>query len=155
VFLVAPLIETVEIARPAAEVFAYVTDPARYHEWQKGAVRGDTHPKERGDPIGVGSIVIMTRRVGGVERTSTSEITEYDPPLRWAIRGIDRSIRADASVVVEAIDATSCRATIEIRFRGQGIGRLLTPIVVSQGRREMPQTCRFLKECLESKNALT
>jgi hypothetical protein len=36
-----PAIVTIaEIGRPAAEVFAYATDPARFSEWQQGVVEG-------------------------------------------------------------------------------------------------------------------
>ena len=33
-----PIVTSAEIGRPAAEVFAYATDPARFREWQKGVV---------------------------------------------------------------------------------------------------------------------
>ena len=36
----APVVTSAEIDRPAAEVFAYATDPARFSEWQKGVVDG-------------------------------------------------------------------------------------------------------------------
>ena len=36
----APMAETVEVDRAAAEVFAYATDPSRFHEWQKGVTAG-------------------------------------------------------------------------------------------------------------------
>jgi uncharacterized protein YndB with AHSA1/START domain len=36
----APVVTTAEIDRPAAEVFAVATDPARFKEWQKGVVDG-------------------------------------------------------------------------------------------------------------------
>jgi hypothetical protein len=35
-----PIVTSTEIDRPAAEVFAYATDPARFREWQKGVVDG-------------------------------------------------------------------------------------------------------------------
>jgi hypothetical protein len=146
---------TVDIARSADDVFAYVTDSARYVEWQRGAIRGDTLPQQGSVAIGVGSLVTMTRRVGGVERTSTSEITAYDPPRHWAIHGIDTPLRANVWVTVEAIDATSARATIEIEFFGHGLGKILVPFVNSQARREMPQSCRSLKERMESKTSLS
>ena len=28
---------SIEVDRPAGEVFAYATDPTRFHEWQQGA----------------------------------------------------------------------------------------------------------------------
>jgi hypothetical protein len=33
-------VTSAEIERPAAEVFAYATDPARFGEWHKGVVYG-------------------------------------------------------------------------------------------------------------------
>ena len=36
----APIVTSAEIGRPAEEVFAYATDPARFSEWQKGVVDG-------------------------------------------------------------------------------------------------------------------
>ena len=35
-----PIVTSAEIERPAAEVYAYATDPARFSEWQKGVVDG-------------------------------------------------------------------------------------------------------------------
>jgi Polyketide cyclase / dehydrase and lipid transport. len=32
----APTIASTVVDRPAAEVFAYATDPTRFHEWQQG-----------------------------------------------------------------------------------------------------------------------
>ena len=31
---------SIEIERPAAEVFGYATDPTTFHEWQQGVVTG-------------------------------------------------------------------------------------------------------------------
>ncbi len=35
-----PIVTSAEIERPAAEVFAYATDPTRFREWQQGVVGG-------------------------------------------------------------------------------------------------------------------
>ena len=35
-----PIVTSAEIERPAAEVFACATDPARFSQWQKGVVDG-------------------------------------------------------------------------------------------------------------------
>ena len=34
------IVVSTEVERPAADVFAYATDPARFREWQKGVVDG-------------------------------------------------------------------------------------------------------------------
>ena len=36
----ASTIASTVVDRPAAEVFAYATDPARFHEWQQGVIDG-------------------------------------------------------------------------------------------------------------------
>src|SRR5262252_1919449 len=76
--IMAPIVTTVDIARPPEAVFSYVTDPALFREWQEGVVSGHL---EAADVAAVGTRCVMTRRIGGAERTSTSEITELDPPL--------------------------------------------------------------------------
>jgi uncharacterized protein YndB with AHSA1/START domain len=48
----APIEVSVDIARPHDEVFASVTDPSRFAEWQAGAVGGHM---EDGDRPSVGS----------------------------------------------------------------------------------------------------
>jgi hypothetical protein len=142
----ASIVSTIEIGRTPEEVFAYVTDPSRFGEWQKGVVSGS----EEGH--GVGARCIMTRRIAGSERTSTSEVTEYDPPRRWAIHGIDGPIRADVSVVVEPVSGDSAqrsRVTLQLDFQGHGFGKVMAPFVTSQARKEVPISCHKLKERLE------
>jgi hypothetical protein len=57
-----------------------------------------------------------------------TEITEYDPPRRWADRGISGPIRAIVAVTVEPLAGSSrSQVTIEVDFTGHGIGKLLIP----------------------------
>ena len=143
----APVVTSIEIARPPDEVFAYATDPSRIPEWQEGAV--SVHP-QGGGPPGVGSRWVMTRRVGRTVRTATLEITEVSPPAKWAIQGIDGPVRVHAAITVEPLDAgAGPRVTIEDGFEGRGMGKLLVPLVVRQARNEIPGSCHTLKERLE------
>jgi uncharacterized protein YndB with AHSA1/START domain len=143
------LTSSAEIARPPEEVFAYVINPSTFPEWQQGVVRGhlDT-PTTR-----VGSRCTTVRRIGGREREVTTEITEYDPPRRWAERGFDGPIRAVIEVTVEPLgDASHSRVTIDVDFTGHGIGKLLVPLIVRrQAAREMPGNMRRLTERLEAR----
>lgn len=143
----APIASVVDIARPPEEVFAYVTDPSRFGEWQPGVVGG--HIGGDGPPS-VGSKCVMTRKIGGSERTSTSEITEILPPKTWAIHGIDGPIRADVKVSVEPQhDGSQSRVTIQLDFHGYGIGKMIVPMVIRQARKEVPQSCQNLRKRLE------
>jgi Polyketide cyclase / dehydrase and lipid transport len=76
-----PVVTSAEIGRPAAEVFAYATDPARFSEWQKGVVDGHMDgPVGGAQTPAVGAKCVTTRRIGGASRPSTSELVHIDPP---------------------------------------------------------------------------
>ena len=144
----ASLVSKIEVARPPGEVFAYVTDPSRFAEWQVDAVSG----RMKGDgPPSVGSRYTTTRRIGGVVRT-TSEITEIRPPRSWAAHGAGGPIRETIKHTVEPLNENAwSRVTIELDFEGHGIGKLIVPLVIRrQARKEMAINCRNLKERLES-----
>jgi uncharacterized protein YndB with AHSA1/START domain len=148
--LMAPITARAEVARPAEEVFAYVIDPSTFTEWQHGVVSGHMD----GPTTHVGSRCTTVRRIGGREREVTTEITEYDPPRRWADRGIEGPIRAIVAVTVEPLgDGSGSNVTIELDFTGHGIGKLLVPLVVRrQAASEMPGNMRRLKERLEARS---
>lgn len=142
---------SVEVDRPAAEVFAYVTDPTRFMEWQNGVVDG--HMQSNGPPS-VGDKCLSTRRVGFAERPVTSEVTHIDPPTAWGVRGVDGPIRAAVNVTVDPLDGNErSRVSVTIDFTGHGIGKLLVPFVVRQARKEMPANLRRLKRRLEGLEA--
>ena len=138
-----PIVLTIEIARPPDEVFAYVTDPSRFPEWQEDAIKG-------GGPPGVGSRFTTTRRIGRAERTRTSEITEINPTRSWAAHGVDGPIRPIMHVTVVPLgESARSHVTIDVDFEGHAIGKLLVPLVLWFGRKDGPTNCRNLKERLE------
>ncbi|MGZ0145839.1 SRPBCC family protein [Kribbella sp. WER1] len=141
------IVTKVEVQRTAEDVFAYVTDPDHFPEWQAGVTGGHL---EGGEPV-VGAKCLTTRRIGGRERDVTSRLTLFDPPHAWAVRGEDGPIRATVNVTVEPIpgrDASTLR--IDVGFEGHGIGKVLVPlIVVPQSRKEMPANLARVKSNLE------
>ena len=143
------IITTVEVARPAAEVFDYASDPTRFGEWQQGVVSGSV--KHTGPSPEVGDICSMTRRIGGADRVSTSRLDHFDPPRTWGVRGLDGPIRASVDVAAEAVTKSLTRLTISVDFVGHGIGKLLVPLVVRrQASKEMPANLAALKRRLET-----
>ncbi len=144
----APIVASTEVARPAEEAFAYVIDPSTMSEWQQDVVRGhlDTPATH------VGSRCTTTRRIGGREREVVTEVTDYDPPRRWADRGISGPIRAIVVVTVESLaESSRSRVTIGVDFTGHGMGKLLVPLIVRrQAAKEMPGNMKRLKQRLEA-----
>ena len=142
-----PITATTEIDRPAEQVFAYATDPARFADWQQGVVDG--RMACTGTPS-VGARCVTTRRIGLANRRITSEVTHVEPPRTWGVRGTDGPIRAVVDVTVEPLTERRSRLTIAIDFEGHGIGRLLVPLVVRpEARKEMPANLETLRARLE------
>ncbi len=57
----AAMVHSVEINRSPADVFAYVTDPSRFTEWQDAVVRASL---EGDGPLQEGSQIQLTRKMG-------------------------------------------------------------------------------------------
>lgn len=146
-----PIVTSAEIARPAAEVFAYATNPARFSEWQKGVVDGHMDGLADGSQTpAVGAKCVTTRRIGGANRPSTSELVRIDPPKAWGVRGTDGPIRAAVDVLVEPLTDSRCRLTISVDFTGRGIGKVLVPLMVRrEARKEMPANMAALRQRME------
>jgi uncharacterized protein YndB with AHSA1/START domain len=147
------IVASTEVECPAAEVFAYATDPALFSEWQKGVVEGHLDGPAGGTQApAVGAKCVTTRRIGGANRPSTSELVQIDPPKTWSVRGIDGPIRAAVDVVVEPVTDSRSRLTISVDFTGHSIGKILVPLTVRpEARKEMPDNMAALKRRMEAR----
>jgi uncharacterized protein YndB with AHSA1/START domain len=143
-----PMVQSIEISRRPEDVFAYVTDPSHLPEWQESVVSASG-----GTPPAVGSKMVVTRRIGRMEKAATSEMTELNPPRIWAVRGIDGAIRGNVRGTVEPLDdGARSRVTITLGFEAHGIGKLLLPLALvarRQAQSEMPRNMQRLTERLE------
>jgi uncharacterized protein YndB with AHSA1/START domain len=136
---------TFDVACPPEQVYAYVTDPSRFPEWQADVVSVTLHG------TGLGSRFTTTRRIGRSERRMIQEVTEIDPPRSWAARGVDGPIRPSATLAIEPLDGGArSRVTIALDFEGHGIGVPLVPMVRRMAAKGAPMSYRTLTQRLES-----
>ncbi|KXF53532.1 hypothetical protein AXA44_44300 [Rhodococcus sp. SC4] len=143
-----PMVSTFEIDRPPDVVFSYATDPSRFAEWQHDVVQ----VRVEGDRLAeVGARFTTTRRIGRAQRTMTQEVTEIDPPRRWAVRGVDGPVRPNVTITVDPLDGGArSRVTIALDFEGRGIGRLIVPLAVRRlARKGSPTSYRNLQDLLD------
>ncbi|MGW4338719.1 SRPBCC family protein [Rhodococcus koreensis] len=143
-----PIASTFEIDRPPDVVFSYATDPSRFAEWQHDVVQ----VRGEGDrPAEVGARFTTTRRIGRAQRTMTQEVTEIDPPRRWAVRGVDGPVRPNVTITIDPLgDGARSRVTIALDFEGHGIGKLIVPLAVRRlARKGAPTSYRNLQERLQ------
>ena len=95
------IVESIEIARRAEEVFSYATDFSHFPEWQAGVLSAR---RESDAPLGVGSRAAVTRQAGPRKLPRTEEITEFDPPKTWTVRGVGGPLTAIAKGTIEPLD---------------------------------------------------
>lgn len=142
-----PIVTQIEIARSPQDVFAYATDPAHFSEWQDDVVAAGTVTD---GPLGVGSRFTTTRRIGRTNRTMTQEVRASNAPTRWAARGVDGPLRANVELRIEPLDdGARSRITVMMDFRGEGVGRVLVPVLRTVAARRAPQSYQHLKARLE------
>jgi uncharacterized protein YndB with AHSA1/START domain len=147
----APIVESIEIARRPEEVFAYVTQFDKHPDWQPGLVSSTV---EGGGPIRAGSRVVEVRRVPGREVAYTGEITRLEPPRTFSFQGLTGPVRPAGTVTIDPVgDGSSSRVTIRLDLRGHGLGVLVAPLARRRARADVPAGHARLKELLESGGA--
>jgi uncharacterized protein YndB with AHSA1/START domain len=147
----ASIVESIEIDRSPEDVFAYLEDLSRHGEWQPAIVGVEVHTP---GPTRVGTRATEVRRIGGREQQMTYEVTEHEPPRRFAFRGLDGPIRPVGKGTIEPVgDGTRSRLSLELELTGNGLGKLLLPLAVRSARKEVPANQKLLKERLESGRA--
>ncbi|MFC7264928.1 SRPBCC family protein [Streptomyces lutosisoli] len=141
--------ESVDISRRPEDIYSYMIDPTHLMEWQESVV--SVRPLDE-LPLSVGSRVVVTRRLGSREFPMTMEVTDIDPPYSWHLRGSGGPVRSEVQGTIEPLgDGERSRLTIDLDFEGQGMGKLLVPLVVGpRARKEILRDELKLKELLES-----
>jgi uncharacterized membrane protein len=141
------IVNTVEIDRPADDVFAYLDAVERHTEWQDQLV--SARKLDEG-PTRVGTRVLETRRLAGHEEQTTYEITEHDPPRAFGFRGIEGPIRPVGRGLVEPLgDGSRSRLTLTLDFEASGMGKLMLPVVRTAARHQILEDTQKLKARLE------
>ena len=138
---------SVEINRPAAEVFAYLDQLDRHREWQSTIVSTTV---ETDGPTRVGTRVAERRKVPGGARNFPYEITEHEPPRKASFRGTSGPVRPVGTVAVDPLGESSSRMTLEFDLEGHGIGKLLAIFGRRQAAMEIPESHEKFKQLLES-----
>ena len=135
---------TVMIARPIEDVFAFLSDLENIPKWNYAIV--ETRKISEG-PVGVGTTYHQVRSVPS-RSEERLEITTYDPPRQLEIRGQLGPFRSRLFYALDTIpEGTRVTNTVEVELRGPG--RLLGRVAVPRVREAVAANLRKLKELLE------
>jgi carbon monoxide dehydrogenase subunit G len=135
---------SVEIGRPPEEVFAFLSEPGNYPQWQPSLV--EIRPHRRGK-LRVGSEATEIRRFLGREVETTWTCVEHEPARRSTIETDGGPVPFRGTFVLEP-GSDGTRFTWIVETRGAA-ARLGGPLVARATKRELEANARRLKEILE------
>lgn len=140
-------IETsVEINRPVAEVWEYMTDLQNAKEWSTEVV-DTTHS----GPIQLGASGVDTRRMGKREVKWDWKVTGYDPPRQLTLT-YGPPMNAVADFTFEPL-TQGTRLTCATTLKPSGWMRFIAPIIAAEGRKVDQQQFAKAKQIIESRLA--
>ena len=114
------------IERPAAEVFAFVSDFENNPKWQKG-MKACRWTSER--PCEVGATYVQEARFMGRRIDTHFEVTEWLAGERVSIESTVSTIPLQITRSVEALGERRCRVTAHIRGQPTGLLKLFGGMV--------------------------
>jgi uncharacterized membrane protein len=142
---------SIDINRPAEDVFAYLEQVDRHNEWQGQLVSTTV---ETDGPTRVGTRVVEHRNLPGGTRDFSYEVTEHEPPRKTSFRGTAGLVRPVGTYTVDPKGESSSRMNVELDFEGHGVGKLFAVLARRQAVKEVPVDHEKFKERLENGAAL-
>ncbi|MDN3242588.1 SRPBCC family protein [Glycomyces tritici] len=136
---------TITIARPPAEVFAYLAELENIPQWNHAI--GETR-RTSDLPVGVGSQYTQVRTIPAHAEESL-EITGFEPDSRLAIRGDLGSFHGEITyLLAPAVDgATALTNTMDLQASGPT--RLIAPLAATRVKNAVAANLDALKRHLE------
>ena len=136
-----------EIARPASEVFAYVSDMANNPRWQQGQQRCEWTSEP---PHGLGSTYEQEARFMGRTIRSSFEVTEFDDGRLIRIVSTGGTMPIEVTRSVEPIDDLRSRVTARVQGDPPAMFKILGPLLDRMVKRNVTKDYERLKAILES-----
>lgn len=137
---------SVEVERPADEVFAFVADAENNPRWQRGmrSCRWVSDP-----PIGVGSVYEQEASFLGRTIRSTFEVVAYEPDRSITIETIESTFPIRVTRSVEPVGDGRSRVSAIVRGDPTGVFSIFAPALRWMVRRSVRGDYRRLRELLE------
>ena len=138
---------SVDINRPIEEVFAYVTDPTNAPEFMSWILENTL---EGSGAIGVGSRIRGVWKFLGRRQDFSGDVTQYDPPSKYAMRTVTGGNHGYAELQLESI-GQGTRVHNRYEAETAGLFKLADPIVAALAKRTLESDLHTLKVLLEAK----
>jgi len=140
--------ETIVIARPVNEVFAFMASAKDWPRWH--ATMLEAEQTSSGD-VTVGATFRGVNREMGMRMPWTAEATEYEADRKWGEKIISSGIVYQGSIIFEPLGAGTM-LKLDYDLRVGGAMKLLAPVVTASMRRQSKGNLAKLKSILEGRS---
>lgn len=141
--------QTIEIARPPADVYAFVaTDHEKNHPRWDPAI-SDMRQQTPG-PVAVGTEFTLDRKMMGRKTPMTIRITKMDPPRKLDFQ-VNGPMPMEMVMRMEPSGEGATSLTMHFNAQPSGLWRVMEPMMRMQMGKEMGRVQLRIKEMVESK----
>jgi len=136
---------SVQIDKPAADVFEYASNYDNATKWQGGVESVEVD----GDANQVGGKYTEVRKFLGREMRTTLEVTAYEPNVKWSAKTITGPVPYEVTMTLEAAgDGT--KVTTHIDGEPTGFFKMAQGAVQGQLEKSLEGDLQRLKEQVEA-----
>lgn len=134
------------IARPADEVFAFLSNIGNLPRWQSGVVRAEqTSP----GPIGVGSTARVERRLLGQQLDADLRVTAFEPPRHIVLETESSGVSLQASLTIDPTGERSCHVTFGMAMDVTGFFmKAVEPMIAQAAEGDIEESLQRLQQVL-------
>jgi len=136
---------SIQIDKPAADVFAYASDYDNATKWQGGVESVEVE----GDGNQVGGKYTEVRKFLGREMRTTLEVTAYELNTRWSAKAVTGPVPYEVTMTLEDSDGGT-RVTTHIDGEPTGFFKIAQGAVQSQLEKSVVEDLQRLKEQVEA-----
>ena len=137
---------SVVIRRPVEEVFSFLVNPANFTKWESGITESNQISE---CPIGVGTTMREVGSFLGRKVETILKFTEYEPNRKFSMASTSGSIPMQGTYTFDPVEGgTKVTMIGEAQFRG--FFKLIEPIYIFMGKRQLEADHKKLKNLLEA-----
>jgi uncharacterized membrane protein len=135
--------QSIEIGRPAGDVFAFLTEVERFPEWQSSVseIRVD-------GPIAEGARIHDVREFMGRRAASTLEVARLDAPRLFTLRVVEGPLRYEIDHSLRELDGRTT-LTVSARAKVPGLFGFAARPLVKAAERELRADLERLRDLIE------
>jgi uncharacterized membrane protein len=137
---------SIHINKPAADVFAFMSDFANDAKWQADLISSE---KTSEGPVGVGTTGLIVQKVMGKEMKNEIEVTTYEAPKRFGAKTTSGPVDFELTATYEDMGGGT-HMTMHMTGEAKGFFKVAEGMLQKEIEKTFDRDFAKLKEILEA-----